>query len=97
MPDTPERAEPTEVALIYANSVNASGTAYDIAIDFAYRARADDPAQPTARVVMSWEHAVSLVKVLNRLIGGYEQEIGPVRDIETIEDHLRRQTEEAQR
>ncbi len=91
--DTADQTAAVATPLIYANTVHAVGTAYDLSVDFAYRTSPDEQVPAAARIVMSWEHAASLVKVLGRMVEGYEQEVGKVRDIATIEDQARTRAE----
>lgn len=61
----------------------AHGGAYDLTLDFGYRA--DDQEEPVieSRVSMSWEHAVSMVVILERLIEQYESQVPSVGAIRT--------------
>jgi hypothetical protein len=68
---------------VYSNSVAAHPGAFDIVIDFGFQlGDASEPRETLARVAMSWEHAQAFARVLAGLVERYEQELGPLPDIE---------------
>jgi hypothetical protein len=77
-PQPPDDAETIEATLIYANSTRASGTPWDLSIDFAY-VGGDGASKHGVRVVMSWEQASAVKGLLTRMISRYEAELGEVR------------------
>lgn len=56
-PQQPEPDAAVEVPLVYANRTRASGTPWDLSLDFAY-VGGDGPAKHGVRVVLSWEQAM---------------------------------------
>jgi hypothetical protein len=75
---------PPAVPLFYSNAVAAHPGAFDVVLDFAFQLGDQPETQPTpsVRVAMSWEHAHALVKVLTGLIDKYQEELGPLPDLE---------------
>jgi hypothetical protein len=67
--------------LVYANVMAAHASAFDVAMDFGHRVGEDEP-EFEVRVAMSWEHAVSMVAILQRLIESYQGSVGPLPDVE---------------
>lgn len=53
----------------------AHGGPYDVTLDFGFRPDQETEPVYDARVSMSWEHAMSVVKILERLIREYEKQI----------------------
>lgn len=67
---------------IHANFVQAQGNPFDIALDFGYRAKGNDPEpEPDVTVTMSWEHLKVLLAALDNLVENYEKEVGPIPDL----------------
>jgi hypothetical protein len=69
---------------IYSNSVKAHPGAFDVVLDFGFQL-GDDPqsvAEGLVQVAMSWEHAQALVRVLNGMLEAYQENLGPLPDIE---------------
>ena len=79
----PDFTNPDSVPVIYTNAMSAQGGAFDVGIDFGYRA-GEGPGKPEVRVVMSWEHAAVMVKLLQRMIDDYARDVGDVRDLERL-------------
>jgi hypothetical protein len=76
----PENATP---APAYSNAVTAHPGAFDIVLDFGFQlGDASEPRETVARVAMSWEHAQAFKRMLSGLVDRYEQELGPLPDIE---------------
>ena len=76
----PEGATPAQV---YSNAVTAHPGAFDVVLDFGFQlGDASEPRQTVARVAMSWEHAQAFRQMLSGLVERYEQELGPLPDIE---------------
>jgi hypothetical protein len=68
---------------IYSNAVRAHAGAFDVALDFVYElGDATEPPEPGVRVVMSWEHAAALVHVMGQLLAKYQEQLGPLPDLE---------------
>jgi hypothetical protein len=57
--------------------------AFDLTLDFGRKVGEADP-QFDARVSMSWEHALALRALLDRMIANFEEKIGAVPDIEAV-------------
>lgn len=72
--------------------MQAHGGAYDIALDFGYRADQDVDPDYKVRVSMSWEHAASIVTILQRLVEDYERQ---VPSISAIREKMAEAQEEA--
>ncbi len=76
-PEDHEKAE----RLIYANWVRLNKTPYDVGLDFGYR---EGPAPPPdtypVRLVMTWEHARDLKRLLDAAIKEYGTQLGEIRD-----------------
>jgi hypothetical protein len=77
-PQTPQAPETVEAKLIYANSTRASGTPWDLSVDFAYIA-GDGASKHGVRIVMSWEQAAAVQGLLGRMLARYEDQFGPIR------------------
>jgi hypothetical protein len=76
-------SEPTPPTF-HANFVQVHGNAFDVALDFSYRANPDDEQlPPLLRLTMSWEHLLAMIPVLEESVASYEEQIGelpPVRE-----------------
>jgi hypothetical protein len=68
---------------VHSNVVAVHGGAYDLTLDFGYRP--DDREDPIfeSRVSMSWEHAISMVAILERMIDQYEAQIPSLAAVRT--------------
>lgn len=66
---------------VYANAVAAIGSPYDVTLDFGQKVGEADP-DFAVRIAMSWEHALSLMKLLQRLIEDFEGKAGTVPDVQ---------------
>ena len=75
---TPQPATAIEVALVYANRVQASGTPWDLSLEFAYEG-GDGAAKHGVRVVVAWEQAAALQDLLAKMVTRYERELGAIR------------------
>jgi hypothetical protein len=64
----------------YSNAVWVRGGAFDVTLDFGYRAGDEEKAEPLARVAMSYEHVISLTRLLQNLTEQYTEKIGPIPD-----------------
>lgn len=87
-PGTPQSAgeamgavQTPAIQLLYANATRVNGAAFDVAIDFGYQV-ADEPAQWTMRVAMSWEHARVLASTIQKGLESYEEQVGPIPNLE---------------
>lgn len=81
-PASPEQA-PDRPPRVYSNSIAAHPGAFDIVFDFGFQlGDASEERETLARVAMSWEHAQAFARVLAGLVERYEQELGPLPDIE---------------
>lgn len=65
---------------IYANYVHAQGGPFEITLDVGYRCGPEDP-EVAARVVMSWEHLSVLLKVLQKQLDEYQEQVGPLPNL----------------
>lgn len=61
--------------LVYANWFRSLSSPYDLTLDLGYRSAATPP-QPSVRLVLSWEYALSLRETLDALIKEYEEDSG---------------------
>lgn len=68
----------------YANTIKAHPGAFDVVLDFGFELGDGSGPIPdhATRVAMSWEHAQALVTVLGGLLSGYQEQLGPLPDIE---------------
>lgn len=85
----PHTDAPMEVPLVYANRTRASGTPWDLSLDFAY-VGGDSAAKHGVRVVLSWEQAAAVRDLFMQMISRYEDELGAIRTFEgepTVEDN----------
>jgi hypothetical protein len=62
------------------------GGPFDLTIDFAYRVRPEDEPDTQVRVTMSWEHALATAKALLTLVDGYQEQVGPLPDLEKVRE-----------
>lgn len=68
----------------YANVVRLRGGAYDVTLDFGYRAGDEPKPEPLARVVMSYEHVAAVARLLQNLLDQYSETVGPIPDPEGL-------------
>jgi hypothetical protein len=73
-----------DVPRVHANAMAAHGGPFDLTLDFAYRARPEDDPDVQVRVTMSWEHAAIMVKALRGMVENYEEQVGPIPDLERV-------------
>ena len=78
MPEPQDGAE----NVVYANWARTEATPFDLAVDLGYRTAPGPPSHYPVRVIMSWEQAVSLRDLLDHVIAEYQEEVGPIRDLE---------------
>jgi hypothetical protein len=71
---------------VHANAMAAHGGPFDISLDFGYRAEPEDDAEVQVRVTMSWEHASAMVKVLQSLVDGYQEQVGQLPNLERLRE-----------
>jgi hypothetical protein len=77
-----------DIPRLYVNAIGIRGGAFDVTLDLGYSLPGDSPDQPPpapewlARVSMSWEHAASLIRLLSGSIKQYEDQVGPLPDVE---------------
>jgi hypothetical protein len=76
----PREQEPTE-GLIYVNWVRYISSPYDLSLDVGYRADPGPPEEFPVRLVMSWEQAKILRLLLEDAVDGFEENVGPIREI----------------
>lgn len=89
---TDDNLFPPEIQRLYINAVAARGGAFDLTLDLGYALPSESLDQPSnpdwlVRVSMSWEHAASLIGVLQGAIQEYEKQVGalpPVDKLQTI-------------
>jgi hypothetical protein len=53
-----------------------------MSIDLGYRPDPAPPAEFPVSVIMSWEHAKTLQRLVNAAVKSYEEEVGPIREFE---------------
>jgi len=69
----------------YSNAVRAHAGAFDVVLDFNFElGDAAEPPEPGVRVAMSWEHAAALVRIMGELIEKYQEQVGPLPDLEKV-------------
>jgi hypothetical protein len=61
--------------------MQAHGGAFDIAMDFGYRATSDQDPIYDVRVTMSWEHLKLMLGVLQGQIAQYEEQVGTIPNL----------------
>lgn len=75
---------------LYVNAIAVRGGSFDLTLDLGYGVAAESPDQiPNppewlARVSMSWEHALALTRLLDQAIKQYEEQVGPLPDVEKL-------------
>jgi hypothetical protein len=70
-----------ETPLFYTNVMQASLGAYDLTLDFGWKAPESAPnAQPTprCRIVMGLGHGKTMLPILAKLIAAYEEQFGVI-------------------
>ena len=76
-----EGMEPSE-APIYANAVRIAASAFDVLLEFGYKAPSPPGEPPAAdftvltRIVMSPAHAKTMIPILATVIADYEKQMG---------------------
>jgi hypothetical protein len=80
-----EQQDTAAVPRVHVNAMAANGGPFDLTLDFGYRARPEDEPEVQVRVTMSWEHTLAMIKALQVLVDGYEEQVGALPDLE----HLR--------
>lgn len=70
-----------EVRRVYANHTTGTGSPFDLTLDFGYR-NADEEVEHQVRVVLAWEHALAVVRLMEAQLEAYQAELGPLPDIE---------------
>jgi len=78
-----EHAEEERVPRYYVNSVGIQGGPIDLVLDLGYHI-GQRPRETLARVVLRWEEARILRDFLEEALGGYEEHVGPVRDLPVV-------------
>ncbi len=71
---------------VHSNAMAAHGGPFDLTLDFGYRADPGEEPEVQARITMSWEHALAMVKAIQALVDGYEQQVGPLRDLTELRE-----------
>lgn len=70
---------------VYSNAVRAHAGAFDVVLDFGFElGDASETPEPGVRVAMSWEHAAALVHVLGDLLNAYQEQVGPLPDLQKV-------------
>ena len=90
-------SSPIPPARVYTNVMAAHGGPFDVTLDFGYRAGKDPNPEFDVRVSMSWEHAVSMVAILQRLIEQYESQVESLSVLRTRAADAIAEAEMAQR
>lgn len=78
---SPRDHEPTE-GVVYVNWVRYRSSPYDLSLDVGYRSNPGPPQDFPIRLVMSWEQAKILRVLLEDAVDGFEENVGPIREIE---------------
>lgn len=81
-----EEYEEGPAAHYYANDIGTILGPADLTIEFGFQVGAGELSH-LAAVTMSWEEALVLHRYLEVAIRSYEQEMGPIRDIEGLDRH----------
>jgi hypothetical protein len=68
----------------YANLISSIPGPFDLTIDFGCQVGQEDPEWLT-RVSLSWEEARVLERFIGAAVRVYEQTMGPIRDIEGLD------------
>jgi hypothetical protein len=80
----------TPIPRLYVNAIGIRGGPFDVTLDLGFGPPAASPDQPPeapewlARVSMSWEHAAALRRFLEVAIKQFEEQVGPVPNVEKI-------------
>ncbi len=69
---------------LYANAMRVHGGPYDVIMDFGERVPGQEEPEWGVRLSMSWEHAVSMVAAIQRVVDEYQETVGKVRDMEQV-------------
>lgn len=83
----PRDPSSSNVGITYANNVSIALGVYDVQLDFGIEVGAS--ILPSAKIVMSPQHAKSLLLLLERALSDYEQNVGPIGLPEDLESRLR--------
>lgn len=78
--ETPTPPATRHIPVVYFNTAQALATEYELSFDLGYRTATGAEPDFAIRIVTSWEHAKALRDLLDRLIVGYEDSAGPIRD-----------------
>jgi hypothetical protein len=65
----------------YANNIQSHWGLYDLTFDFGF-APIEGELEPLVSVVMTWEEARVLRRIVSDALDRYEEVVGPVRDLE---------------
>jgi hypothetical protein len=69
--------------LIYVNATRTLGGAFDLTLDLGYQ-RGAEPPDWVVSVAMSWEHAQALAASLEDVLKRYQDQVGPLPDIQRL-------------
>jgi LmbE family N-acetylglucosaminyl deacetylase len=62
------------------------GGPFDLTLEFGYRADPVEEPEVQARITMSWEHALAMVKAMQALVDAYQEQVGPLRDLTALRE-----------
>lgn len=85
-----ESATDQGLQTIYANTAGVRGGPFDVAVQFGYAiGPVENDEEPATshwlmRVAMSWEHARAFHRLLGEQIDKYEEQVGPIPNIEKL-------------
>lgn len=63
------------------------GGPFDVHLEFAFRPTAASDPEPQVSVTMSWEHAAAMVKAIQVLVDDYQENVGPIPNLENVRSH----------
>ena len=70
----------------HANTFRLHGSGFDVALDFGYRARAEDEVEQVVRVTTSWEHLRLMLPIMHKALEEFEQKVGPIPRVDEATD-----------
>jgi len=62
----------------HANVFTLKANGFDVALEFGYRASAEEETEPVVRVTMSWEHLRVMMPILEGALAEFERQVGPI-------------------
>lgn len=62
----------------------AHGGPFDLLLEFGFRPTPLLDPEPQVSITMSWEHARAMARALQAVVDSYEEQVGPIPDVETV-------------